>query len=1708
MTDIETLQTNQQRSWDKRVSDRTTIDELGKGCTVTEDRTMDVSGTGELELPASDPAQNSSLGPNVESDAGIGATKPDVLLTADLKNPSDISETRSNEKSSPHVQCEPNETIKSESQQTDSKSHESPSKEQVFQIILEDELPEKKDEGSGDQIYYLPLAIGGASMRSGDGANRDLVSLCELTAEGCSDPLLRELGRSLSQASESDSQLEVGKLQQSRVTDSSNTSADSGSFASKPTLFTDNLSNAGSIPESIAQQFNEIAKLNKNSLRSKRTVRTSTTKITSSTITSPALQDETLVSPSKPRTPLDAKGHHTCRTETSPLSTERLHPLSMTLKHTHPDDRRPMHARFHSDEVKLMNDYSVQSPTSPSRKSDESPVTSSSISGSPASRQPITYVRSVTAERLPIFIRTTGVLRSKSAASTLPHNRQHPVSTDSTVSQPNDFSGSVYSPRSLPESSMHSHSQSSVHIGSNEGSTSSLPSLSTSGSTGPAEPQIETTTHQGIVPTGSDPNLNLGNQQSNGVRQCEGKQHSSRHHEISGSKEREISQDSLSILNKRYHIMKELIKVEKEYVGSLATLVNCYMIPLKQEKILDDQQVDTIFYKVNELLNFHMSFLNTLQMWEITNTVGDKLLDMFSREAVTSCYCSFVEHFPNAEKTVESCWNIRAFQKFCEQKLRTLRSKLPLKALLVQPVQRIPRYELLVRRLIEYTPKEYSDNALLKEAEIAIHQLAVRVNTVQADGQDECLVDGLKLLEQLLAPATLTPSRTYIRHDIISLEDRKDPVCIFTFTDQIVFTIAKRRGSQLIKKPAVLRLPSPKGVDTIENLKYKIFHRLGIEAIEFEAREANDEDQLVQHRELRDKKDLALLAEIEHISGKLEYRHHDLDVVVRQLYQSVQQELEDLRTARYTSSSMPKNLSVFTATMKEGIERYELTFPTHAKRKEWERTVMELKRQLSSVKRTSRFYGALEIPRTLSGIQLSCAAVVEVVPLTKTSPQEVWICAVDGYTGYICLLSLHPKPMINLNVPLSGCNSRITCICAVPGCTHPTSRRLSGNIVGASGHHRMAGEKARLLRQRMTQSKSEDGLDGTAESQSITEQTKSEHPLRQFASKSTDESFTDISSLSSTDTKTEAVMENQPVAEDTTVHHPSAEPTPPDTPTAKESLQVDVDNAGTLSTPHPSDETLFKPDHATSVSSPSPCQVKEQTVNLGSPKTEVDQVEGVATAPVDTAPNDPENPASDASDSSDASEAEQDVQEETSTSSQNTQMNSKSNSDDFPNSTVETETPTRTDKNPRLLDPHRPTMWLGTEEGCIFIFYATDNIKTSRQRQRIDLPSAVNSILHLDVRIFVACVNGDFLVYDRNSDGLWDVDSPRLLKIQPDNEEPIVVRRMLAVAGNIWCAAHRFIYVLNSVTLKVELSFPLNGNPADPRGIQMMAYGNQTVWIATENSPRISLYHATTGEFLMEIDLKPIVLQSLQHCDEIIMRHKEACLRITCMAVCKDLLWVGTSAGVIVTVAIPRVSVNSTQANMEPPQLEVLRQGHIGQVRFLVSLESVTEGEFPKLPERARVTFQPKSLDHSSFEEIPETEKVDNSDEEHTIKVPSLCAPRPQDLTPQQRGVSGNLEIPSRIPTVIRRKELETQAKSDANTLVPPNPRHYLLGVRRASVNPCTTIATQMKVISGGDGYEEYVTSELTPPVITEPTISDSLGDNDALNHVLIWDVH
>ena len=62
--------------------------------------------------------------------------------------------------------------------------------------------------------------------------------------------------------------------------------------------------------------------------------------------------------------------------------------------------------------------------------------------------------------------------------------------------------------------------------------------------------------------------------------------------------------------------------------------------------------------------------------------------------------------------------------------------------------------------------------------------------------------------------------------------------------------------------------------------------------------------------------------------------------------------------------------------------------------------------------------------------QFSCAAPID--GLNGKSHRDVWVCNSDGYVGHMCLLSLQPEPIVTLNTPVPGCNSRILCICAVP----------------------------------------------------------------------------------------------------------------------------------------------------------------------------------------------------------------------------------------------------------------------------------------------------------------------------------------------------------------------------------------------------------------------------------------------------------------------------------------------------------------------------------------------------------------------------------------------------------------------------------------------------------------------------------------------------
>ncbi len=85
---------------------------------------------------------------------------------------------------------------------------------------------------------------------------------------------------------------------------------------------------------------------------------------------------------------------------------------------------------------------------------------------------------------------------------------------------------------------------------------------------------------------------------------------------------------------------------------------------------------------------------------------------------------------------------------------REHKNKLTLDALLIMPVQRIPRYELLIKELLKHTSVEHQDHTLLVRGQKEVHTLATKINHVEAEAgllqqmqqrlrEIEAIVDGL-----------------------------------------------------------------------------------------------------------------------------------------------------------------------------------------------------------------------------------------------------------------------------------------------------------------------------------------------------------------------------------------------------------------------------------------------------------------------------------------------------------------------------------------------------------------------------------------------------------------------------------------------------------------------------------------------------------------------------------------------------------------------------------------------------------------------------------------------------------------------------------------------------------------------------------------------------------------------------------------------------
>uniref|UniRef100_A0A8C1TFQ2 MCF.2 cell line derived transforming sequence b n=1 Tax=Cyprinus carpio TaxID=7962 RepID=A0A8C1TFQ2_CYPCA len=184
------------------------------------------------------------------------------------------------------------------------------------------------------------------------------------------------------------------------------------------------------------------------------------------------------------------------------------------------------------------------------------------------------------------------------------------------------------------------------------------------------------------------------------------------------------------------HVMKELIETERIYVDELLSVLLGYRAEMDNPYLSNimpsvlRNKKEELFGNLPEIYKFHSRiFMQDLQScFETPERVGERFLERKENFQVYECYC---QNKPRSDALWRQCSD-SAFIQECKKKLD---HKLGLDSYLLKPIQRLTKYQLLLKELLKHSSNsQYASelqgalNAmldLLKSVNDSMHQIAI-----------------------------------------------------------------------------------------------------------------------------------------------------------------------------------------------------------------------------------------------------------------------------------------------------------------------------------------------------------------------------------------------------------------------------------------------------------------------------------------------------------------------------------------------------------------------------------------------------------------------------------------------------------------------------------------------------------------------------------------------------------------------------------------------------------------------------------------------------------------------------------------------------------------------------------------------------------------------------------------------------------------------
>ncbi|KAJ3271562.1 hypothetical protein HDV01_006524 [Terramyces sp. JEL0728] len=202
-------------------------------------------------------------------------------------------------------------------------------------------------------------------------------------------------------------------------------------------------------------------------------------------------------------------------------------------------------------------------------------------------------------------------------------------------------------------------------------------------------------------------------------------------------------------LPKRERVVQEILETEKTYVEQLQIMYDLYYIPMIESKNFPPFIMKMLFGNIDHILKFHQRTILPCIM-KLSQTPAQTMGEFFSNISRNlMMYSAFMNNYDHSELIIQTFLGkanssyllpwlsisdslATSFQYHMEHaKANERHSQINLSSYLILPIQRLPRYKLLLSSLIEKTPQDHPDYHSLLEASRDIHNTVEKCNDLK-----------------------------------------------------------------------------------------------------------------------------------------------------------------------------------------------------------------------------------------------------------------------------------------------------------------------------------------------------------------------------------------------------------------------------------------------------------------------------------------------------------------------------------------------------------------------------------------------------------------------------------------------------------------------------------------------------------------------------------------------------------------------------------------------------------------------------------------------------------------------------------------------------------------------------------------------------------------------------------------------------------------